>query len=88
MSTFRFFVNESNSFFAFDHEKTNYSFFFTFTKLKYETLLYPFFFRAQSSLNKTQRFVSRSNQNIHYDLMSLRSKSCMRSDIKYAKKHV
>jgi hypothetical protein len=35
MSTFCFFVNKSNSFFAFDHEKTNDSFFFTFTKLKY-----------------------------------------------------
>jgi hypothetical protein len=30
-----FFWNESNSFFAFDHEKTNDSFFFTFTKLKF-----------------------------------------------------
>jgi hypothetical protein len=35
MSTIRFFVNETNSFFAFDHEKTNDSSIFTFTKLKY-----------------------------------------------------
>jgi hypothetical protein len=35
MSTFRFFVNETNSFFAFDHEKTNDSSFFTYKKLKY-----------------------------------------------------
>jgi hypothetical protein len=35
MLMFRFSVNESNSFFAFDHEKTNVSFFFTFAKLKY-----------------------------------------------------
>jgi hypothetical protein len=35
MSTFRFFVNETNLFFDFDHEKTNDSSFFTFTKLKY-----------------------------------------------------
>jgi hypothetical protein len=35
MSTFSFFVNETNSFFAFDHEKTNDSSFFTLTKQKY-----------------------------------------------------
>jgi hypothetical protein len=56
-----------------------------------------FFFSAQQSLNKTQRFVSISKRNIKWwlvfvsisnlnEILSSRSKSCIRSDIKCTKK--
>jgi hypothetical protein len=93
MSTFRFFVNETNTFFAFNHEKTNDWSFFYLYKTKIMNVVVWFFFCAQSRLNKTQRFVPRSNWNLKLwsalisisnlnEILSSRSKSCILSDIK------
>jgi hypothetical protein len=65
MSTFRFFVNETNLFFAFDHEKTNDSSFFTFTKLKYWRLLFDFSFVHRAAwINATFRFEIESKPKV------------------------
>jgi hypothetical protein len=64
MSTFRFFVIENNSFFAFVQEKTNVTFFFGVSYKVFLNVAVSFSVRAQQSLNKMPHFVSISKRNI------------------------
>jgi hypothetical protein len=64
MSTFRFFVIENNSFFAFVQEKTNVTFSFGVSYKVFLNVAVSFSVCAQQSLNKTPRFVSISKRNI------------------------
>jgi hypothetical protein len=64
MSTFRFFVIENNSFFAFVHEKNECYVLFCLSNTVLLNVAVLFFFSAQQSLNKTQHFISISKRNI------------------------
>jgi hypothetical protein len=91
-----FFCERNQFFFCFRSWKNEWFVLFNLYKTKILNVDVWFFFRAQSSLNKTLRFVSRSNQNPMLwsalvsisnlnEILSLRSKSCIRSDMKCAK---